>query len=192
MTNTSTLIRLAPLDIEVIRSSSPERIIGGIVAPFDSVALVNDGQGPYREALVRGAFAKTIAERGSKVQLLSQHKRNENPLGKAVLLREDALGLYGEFRISKTQAGDEALTLVADGALDAFSVGFAPIRERKNNPGVVERTEVALREVSLVTLPAYQDALVSVMREESEREPAFVGLSIKDATARLEKLRGTK
>lgn len=182
------LIRIAPLDVEVMRSATGERIIGGIVAPFDTVAFVNDGQGPYRESLVRGAFAKTIAERGSKVQLLSQHKRDQNPLGKAIMLREDALGLYGEFRISKTQAGDEALTLVADGALDAFSVGFAPIRERQSVQGVLERTEVALREVSLVTLPAYSDALVSVMRQETEPQ-IVMGMSIAEATKRLENLR---
>jgi hypothetical protein len=65
--------------------------------------------------------------------------------------------------VSKTTAGDEALELLRDGALDSFSVGFAPIRHVKRDK-VTVRTEVALREASLVTFPAYEDALVQAVR----------------------------
>jgi HK97 family phage prohead protease len=125
--------------------------------------MVSDGGTPYREEFQRGAFTETIRQRGTKVKLLSQHNARSNPLGRASMLREDEAGLYGEFVVSKTTAGDEALELLKDGALDSFSVGFAPIRHVKRDK-VTVRTEVALREASLVTFPAYEDALVQAVR----------------------------
>lgn len=149
-------------DIE-IRSDGDGRTVHGIIVPFDQVARVSDGGPFYDEAFQRGAFAKTISERGSRVKLLSQHQARQNPLGRATLLREDAAGLYGEFHVSSTRAGDEALELVRDGALDSFSVGFKGIKHAKRG-GVVWRTEVGLREASLVTFPAYEAALVGGVR----------------------------
>ena len=149
-------------DLEV-RASGDGRTVHGIVVPFDHVARVSDGGPSYNEAFQRGAFAKTIAERGDRVKLLSQHDARRNPLGRATALREDAAGLYGEFRVSATAAGDEALELLRDGALDSFSVGFTPIKHERRT-GTVWRTEVALREASLVTFPAYDGALVGGVR----------------------------
>jgi HK97 family phage prohead protease len=149
-------------DIEV-RSDGDGRTVVGIVAPFDQVARVSDGGPAYDEMFARGAFARSIAERGDRVKLLSQHQVHANPLGRAVLLREDAAGLYGEFVVSRTQAGDEALELIRDGALDAFSIGFRPINQRRDR-GITVRTEVAIREASLVTIGAYSEARVLAVR----------------------------
>jgi len=151
-------------DLEV-RADATGRTIAGIFVPWDREARVSDGGPFYREAFQRGALAKTIQERGDRVKFLSQHNSRTNPLGVAKVLREDAAGAYGEFVVSRTQAGDEALELVRDGALDSFSVGFTPVKHEKRN-GVVVRTEVALREVSLVTFPAYEDARVAGIRAE--------------------------
>lgn len=148
------------------------RTVFGIAVPFDREARVNDGLGPYTEVFKRGAFAKTIREQGAKVKLLVNHdKMSRLPIGRATSLREDAAGLYGEFRISATREGDEALTLVSDGVVDAFSVGFAPIQERESD-GRVERTEVSLREVSLVAFPAYADAAIAGLRSMAEVDVA--------------------
>lgn len=149
-------------DIEV-RADGTGRTVHGIVVPFDRVARVSDGGPSYDEAFQRGAFAKTIQERGDRVKLLSQHNARSNPLGRATLLREESPGLYGEFHVSKTSAGDEALELLRDGALDSFSVGFSPIKHRMDGRTRV-RTEVGLREASLVTFPAYEGALIGGVR----------------------------
>lgn len=159
-------------DLEV-RADGTGRTIAGIVVPFERVARVSDGGPAYDEMFRRGAFAKTIRERGDKVKLLSQHQAGRNPLGRAVSLREDAAGLYGEFRVSRTQDGDEALELVRDGALDSFSVGFAPVNHVTENR-VKVRTEVALREASLVTFPAYDDARIMGVRSALD---ALAGLT---------------
>jgi len=162
---TDTLSRAFAGDLEV-RASGDGRIIGGIVVPYERTARVSDGGPSYSEQFQRGAFSKTLSERGDRVKFLSQHNARTNPLGTAIKdsWRDDAAGLYGEFRVSKTQAGDEALELVRDGALDSFSVGFTPVKHEKRS-GTVVRTEVRLNEVSLVTFPAYEDARVLAVRE---------------------------
>jgi uncharacterized protein len=156
-------------DIEV-RADASGRTVRGIFVPWDREARVSDGGPFYREAFQRGSLTKTFSERGDRVKFLSQHDARSNPLGRAVLLREDAAGAYGEFAVSRTQAGDEALELIRDGVLDSFSVGFTPVKHEKRGE-VVVRTEVALREVSLVTFPAYEDARVAGIRAALDELP---------------------
>jgi HK97 family phage prohead protease len=143
------------------------RTIYGIAVPFDQEATVNDGAGPYRESFKRGSFRKTIAENLNRVKLLVNHDKYQRlPIGRAEVLREDAAGLYGEWRISQTREGDETLTLVNDGVVDAFSIGFTPVKEHERSDGVVERLEVKLSEVSVVAFPAYEYALIGGVRNE--------------------------
>lgn len=166
-------------DLEV-RSDGTGRTVHGLLVPFGQTARVDDGRGAYDERFVAGAFARTIAERGDRVKLLVNHDQRAIPVGRFTLLREDAAGLYGEARVSQTAAGEEALTAARDGLLDAFSVGFRPVRERRATDGAVERTEVALREASLVAFPAYEGALVAGVRN------AFPELSPEAALRRLD------
>lgn len=148
-----------------LSTRSDGRTIYGIAVPFDREATVNDGFGSYTEVFKRGAFRKTIAENLTRIKLLVNHDKYQRlPIGRAVTLREDTAGLYGEFRVSQTREGDETLTLVRDGVVDAFSVGFVPVKEREPRPGLVERTEVRLSEVSAVAFPAYADALIGGVR----------------------------
>jgi HK97 family phage prohead protease len=163
--------RTSAADLEV---RADGRTVVGIAVPFNTPTEIRTPgrAGSFVESFVRGAFARTIAERGSRVKFVGQHDYAAMPLGRAQLLREDAAGLYGEFRVSNTAAGDEALELIRDGALDALSVGFKPITERLTHDGEVQRTEVALYEVSAVAFPAYEGALISAVRsEQPEIEP---------------------
>ena len=156
---------LVHADLE-IRSGGDGRTVYGLAVPFDRESTVNDGYGPYQEVFRRGAFARTINAGTAKVKLLGNHNRQKFPLGKATTLTEDPSGLVGEFYISKTREGDEAIELVRDGVLDSFSVGFAPVKDRKAGKSLVERLEVKLREVSLVAFPAYEGAAVAGIRAQ--------------------------
>lgn len=170
-----------------IRADGEGRTIAGIVVPFDATASVSDGGPRYEERFARGAFAKTIAERGDRVKLLMQHDHRE-PIGRATLLREDGAGLYGEFRVSAVPSGDQALQLVRDGVLDSFSLGFTPIKHSREGQ-VTVRTEVRLREASLVTFPAYDGARVLALRAalatlpEEERDELLRDIQATDTTA---------
>lgn len=148
-------------DLE-IRSDGDGRTIHGIVVPYGQIARVRDGGKPYKESFQQGAFARTLNNRRSPVKLLSQHDPS-TPIGRAVDMREDAAGLYGAFRVSNTAPANDQLELARDGVLDSFSVGFSPVKSTVRGD-VTVRTEVALREVSLVTFPAYEGAAVAGIR----------------------------
>lgn len=179
----STLNRDFVADLE-IRSDGDGRTVHGIVVPYGQTARVNDGRGPYQERFQQGAFRKTLTERKAPVYLLSQHK-HDAPLGRATDMREEAGGLYGSFRVSKTRAGDEHLELVRDGVLGSFSVGFTPISEKRDG-GVTVRTEVALREVSLVTFPSYDGALVAGIRAQLDASEQALAVQLLTALSASE------
>lgn len=142
------------------------RNVYGLCVPYDSPTMIRENGTSYEEVFRMGAFARTIEERMSRVKFLVNHNRGALPLGPAQMLREDPAGLVGEFRVSKTAAGDEALELIRDGALDAFSVGFAPIVDRGTpTQGLVERIEAKLIEVSAVAFPAYDLATIGGVRQ---------------------------
>ncbi|MGB3053796.1 MAG: HK97 family phage prohead protease [Acidimicrobiales bacterium] len=160
------------------------RTVVGIAVPFDAPTPIRDASGSYTELFRRGAFAKTISERGDRVKFLAQHDRRAMPLGRATLLREDAAGLYAEFRVSQTRDGDDALALIRDGALDALSIGFRPVKDVWNRDrSMVERTEARLDEVSAVSFPAYDGALIAGVRTAATDLSDLIAALIDDPEA---------
>ncbi len=147
------------------------RTVHGIAVPFGETVEIIDGFGEYRERFERGAFARTIRERAGKIRLFTQHDRRRLPIGRATVLRETDRGLHVEFAIAETSDGDDALELIRSGIVDSFSIGFRPIRDRRDGD-IVSRTEVALLEVSLVSEPAYPGALVGGVRSREARIPS--------------------
>ena len=67
-------------------------------------------------------------------------------------------GLHITARISDTARGRDAMTLIRDGVLDSFSVGFIPLESQKDRDGITHRRKVRLLETSIVSWPAYQNA----------------------------------
>lgn len=174
MTTRPFLTRDFAADLEV-RGGDGRTVVGWAV-PFDAPTAIQDASGSYEETFRRGAFARTLTERGpERVKFLAQHDRAGLPLGRAVVLEERPEGLWGEFRVSDTTAGDEVLTLIRDRALDSLSIGFSPIRDRWNRARTaVERLEVRLAEVSAVWSPAFSGAAIAGVRSafdpSSDRE----------------------
>lgn len=169
----SQVLRFAP-DVEIQRGGDG-RTVHGIVVPWDTPTRVYDSFGPtgrpaaYSEAVARGAFPDALAS-PRRVKLLGHHNKSVNPLGRGELFRDDAAGLYAEFYVSRTNAGDEVLQLIRDGALDAFSVGFVPT-ESKSMGDVYVRTAGRLNETSIVTFAAYPDAVVGGVRAQDLSDP---------------------
>jgi HK97 family phage prohead protease len=156
---TQILIRAAQL------TPGEGRTIYGVCVPYGVVAQVSDGGRPYRERVEYGACARSISERGHKVRLFTMHDRQRLPIGKAVELTEKRDGLHGAFEVANTVAGNDALELVRSGVVDAFSIGFKGIREHLDGD-VVVRTEIAVMEVSLVGIPAFEGAQIAGVRSQ--------------------------
>ena len=157
------------------------RIISGIAVPWDQVTNVRTNAGEYTEQFVRGSITD-----GELVSVHANHggiKRGDLPVGVLMSSRAVDGGQQVECRIANTQRGDEVLELARDGVLKFFSVGFLPV-EHEVRDGVVVRTKVALREVSIVEYPAYKGAVIESVRsaateQETDMTPEEVAAAIK-------------
>jgi len=155
--------RAYEIDLE-IRGEGDGRTICGICVPYDVEQRIHP---TLTEVFRKGAFSN-VSRAAHRVKLLVGHDASALPIGRATLLREDDRGLYGEFRVSKGQRGDDILELVRDSALTELSIGFQPLKDRRRQDGVVERIAAHLAEVSLVTFGAYgQAAAVAAVRDTS-------------------------
>lgn len=94
------------------------RTLVGLAAPFNAPAEIFEAGHRFSETIAPGAFARTIQQRSGKVPLFAVHDTTRKlPLGPVRSMVEAVDGLRIEARISKTQAGDEVLELIQDGAL---------------------------------------------------------------------------
>jgi HK97 family phage major capsid protein len=75
-------------------------------------------------------------------------------------------------KLSATRAADDALALLADGALDSVSVGAVPTKFKRLADGTLEVSEAKFVELSVVTTPAYADAQVYSVAASSPEEEA--------------------
>lgn len=136
-----------------------QRTITGLAVPYgQEIAIANNTY----ERFAPGAI-QTIED----VKLFWNH---DEPIGKVVEGRETEDGFEITAYISETPRGEEILTLLRDGVLNKFSVGFIPV-ENERDSNVVVRTLVDLKEVSVVPFPAYSGANISEVREEVEIDP---------------------
>lgn len=168
-----------------LETRAKERIIRGISVPFDSPTFIRSAlEGEFWEEFPRGAFARSINNnpKGFTFNILHD-RRTRLPIGVSVVTREDAKGLYQEFKVSDTEAGNEVLALARDGVPLGLSIGFAPVTDSWSaDKSRVWRKVAELKETSVVNEPAYAEAQVigvrygnleeTVERTESAEEPA--------------------
>lgn len=138
---------------EFDKDAASEGIIKGYASIFGNI----DSDG---DVMDRGAYTKTLQESKERVKFLWQHDMGM-PLGKVMDVYEDEKGLPFEAKISDTELGRDAKTLISDGVLNEFSVGFMPIKVEKGSDGYNHIKEVKLFEFSLVTLAANSEAIMT-------------------------------
>ena len=137
---------------------SEERTIVGLAVPYGQEI---DLTGNTKERFEAGAI-QSIED----VKLFYGH---EEPIGKVMEGRDTEEGFEIVARISDTVRGNEVYTLLQDGVLNRFSVGFFPVKDRKEGQTIV-RELVDLKEVSVVPFPAFEGAKITEVRSESETE----------------------
>lgn len=140
----------------------------GTFAGYASVFGIVDGQ---NDVIMQGAFTHTLKKRAGAVRLLWQHQAGE-PIGVFTTIREDAHGLYVEGRLLlELQRGLEAYTLLKNLAINGLSIGYS-VKEADYNPEIGIRliTKVDLWEISLVTFPANEEAVVMRVKEKESRK----------------------
>jgi HK97 family phage prohead protease len=134
---------------------------------FEGYGSVFGNVDSYGDIVDKGAFTKTLHDRGNKVKLLWQHDSTQ-PIGVFTSLSEDSVGLKftGQLNLD-VQKGAEAYSLLKQGALDGMSIGYCPIQWSvdSKDASITHLNEVMLFEISLVTFPANEEATVSSVKD---------------------------
>ncbi|AHU90388.1 HK97 family phage prohead protease [Trueperella pyogenes] len=157
-------IRAARLQTRLEDAVNEERTFTALAVPYEEWTELWPG---VREKFQAGALHSS--DLGVKLRL-----EHAETIGTITDIKESPEGLQITGKISTTRAGNDAYTLVRDGALAAVSIGFLPdpegtqITYDDDGTTFITRTSAELREVSLVTFPAYQSAAVEEVRNRKE------------------------
>lgn len=140
------------------------------------------------ESLFIEGYANTISkdragdiipkETWEKTTALENYKKNpiilafhdhSLPIGKTVEVQVTEFGLYIKAKISK--AADKIYSLIKDGVLSTFSVGFRIKDARYDQTSdTFFITDVELTEVSVVSVPCNQDSIFSISKSMKSAE----------------------
>lgn len=111
------------------------------------------------------AWAKGVENFRKNPIMLYQHK-HDCPIGRFDKITVDKKGIYVEGTVSSAAETNHGIhTLIKDGALKSFSVGFR-VKDGKYNRSddSTTITDVELLEISIVSVPCNQDSLFSLRK----------------------------
>ena len=117
------------------------------------------------DIVTANAWAKGVDNFRRNPVLLYQHK-HDCPIGKVNKITVDKKGIFVEAAVSEAAESNHVIqTLIKDGALKSFSVGFK-VKDGKYNreEDSMYITDVELLEISVVSVPCNQDSLFSVRK----------------------------
>ena len=142
------------MEASSIECSEERREISGKIVPMGTGEVGHTNLGDY-------AFAANSIEIAdpSKIKLLSQHDLKK-PIGRmtAAEVRND--GIYATFKLSRSSGGNDALIMAQEGLITGLSIGAEIIASKPSKDGYTVVSQARLKEVSLVTVPAFASAEV--------------------------------
>lgn len=145
---------------------------------FEGYASLFNREDAGRDVILPGAFRDSLAARGAAgIRMLFQHDPSE-PVGVWETIREDARGLFVRGRLLPGIArAREILALMRAGALDGLSIGFRPVRARRDARTGIRRLEkIDLWEVSIVTFPMLAGARVAQVKARADAARHLAGV----------------
>jgi HK97 family phage prohead protease len=152
------------IEANSIECSEERREISGKIVPMGTGEIGNTNLGAYTFA----AGSIEIAD-PSKIKLLSQHDMKK-PVGRMISAETRADGIYATFKLSRSQAGADALIMASENLVSGLSIGAEIISSKPSRDGYTVVTAAKLKEVSLVTEPAFKSA--EVLEIAAEAAPA--------------------
>ncbi|MGH1274439.1 HK97 family phage prohead protease [Bacillus cereus] len=142
--------------------------ITGYAAVFNSKTTIG---GWFDEVIVPGAFTRSLSENGD-IRALFNHNW-DNVLGRTksgtLRLEEDEKGLKFEIELPNTSVGRDLAESMSRGDINQCSFGFWITEENWDynvEPALRTIKEVELYEISVVSIPAYDDTEVSLVRSK--------------------------
>lgn len=142
------------IEASSIECSEERREISGKIVPMGTGEIGHTNMG----GVVFEAGSIEIDD-PSKIKLLSQHDMKK-PVGRmtAATVRPD--GIYATFKLSRSTGGNDALIQAQEGLVSGLSVGAEVIASKPSRDGHIVVSAARLKEVSLVTEPAFKSAQV--------------------------------
>jgi HK97 family phage prohead protease len=162
-----------------IECSEDRREISGKIVPMGTGEIGNTNLGAY----VFEAGSIDIAD-VSKIRLLSQHDMKK-PVGKMISAEERDGGIYATFKLSRSTGGNDALVMASEGLVTGLSIGAEITASKPSRDGYTVVTAAKLKEVSLVTEPAFKSAQVLEIAAE-EVSPVEETQTTESETATVE------
>jgi len=146
-----------PFELKELKADDGLMLFSGYASVYGTLDHVGD-------VVMRGAFDDTLTN-GRKRRLLWQHQMTE-PIGVEQSLLSDEKGLFGTWKLSRTTRGLDAYELLKDGAVDSLSIGYQVAEAEYDDAGVRLLKAVDLLEVSLVSIPALDQAIITQVKAE--------------------------
>jgi HK97 family phage prohead protease len=163
-----------------IECSEERREISGKIVPMGTGEVGNTNLG----GVVFEAGSIEIDD-PSKIKLLSQHDMKK-PVGRMVTATVRPDGIYATFKLSRSTGGNDALVMAQEGLVSGLSIGAEIIASAPSRNGHTVVTAAKLKEVSLVTEPAFKSAQVlEIAAEEvipAETQPTESEPVVEDTT----------
>ncbi|UQX52291.1 HK97 family phage prohead protease [Cytobacillus pseudoceanisediminis] len=163
---------LRTIDITNLRTrdavNDQPAVISGYAAVFNSKTSIGDF---FEEIIMPGAFSNSIAT-NSDIRALFNHDWN-NVLGRTksgtLRLSEDDRGLKFEVELPNTSLANDLAESMSRGDINQCSFGFFATEETWDysvEPALRTIHEVELYEISVVSIPAYEDTEVTLVRSK--------------------------
>jgi HK97 family phage prohead protease len=142
------------IEASSIECSEERREISGKIVPMGTGEVGSTNMG----GVVFAANSIDITDI-SKIKLLSQHDMKK-PVGRMTAAEVRPDGIYATFKLSRSTGGNDALIQAQEGLVSGLSVGAEVISSQPSRDGHIVVTAAKLKEVSLVTEPAFKSAQV--------------------------------
>ena len=107
----------------------------------------------------------------------------KKPVGRMIAAETREDGIYATFKLSRSTGGNDALVMASEGLVSGLSIGAEIISSKPSRDGYTVVTAAKLKEVSLVTEPAFKSAQVlEIAAEEAPAEAVEKNLPTESET----------
>ena len=149
------------IEASSIECSEERREISGKIVPLGTGEIGHTNLGAYTFA----ANSIEIAD-PTKIKLLSQHDLKK-PIGRMTASETRSDGIYATFKLSRSSGGNDALIMAQEGLVTGLSIGAEIISSQPSKDGHTVVSSARLKEVSLVTVPAFASSeILEIAAEE--------------------------
>lgn len=149
------------LEVTALKAATEDgkREVVGLAVPYDEdLERIDWFTGASRQRIAAGA---AVFRDNTTIYYGHDHLAAGLPIGRVLEAEDTPEGARIRARISPTAKGEEVYTLLRDGVLERFSIGFYPVKSHlEEGDTVLVHDEIDVFEVSIVPHPAYDTAVI--------------------------------